>query len=138
MTARSEDVPLRCLVVDDDRVVRETLVSIMEAAGFAVESAADGREALALLEVERPDLVISDIVMPEVEGIELILSLRERHPDVVILAISGGALKQEGDLLRYAAALGAHAVLPKPFRRRELFEVIGRILPPEKAARMRF
>ncbi|WP_342641817.1 response regulator [Rhodoligotrophos ferricapiens] len=128
--------PLHCLVVDDDPIVLETLVSLMRAAGFETIGAADGRQAMARLRESQPDLLISDIVMPEIEGIELILHVRERFPSMAILAISGGSLKREGDLLRYASALGADAVLAKPFRRGELLDAIMRILPAEKASRV--
>lgn len=115
----------RCIVVDDDEAVRETLAGTLAQAGYSVRVAEDGLQALKLHAAEAADIVITDIVMPEMEGIEMILELRRRDPAVRILAISGGCLRQDGDLLRYAEVLGADAVLAKPFRRAELLAVLA-------------
>ena len=114
------------LVIDDEAEVRQTLVRML--VGHAVHEAADGGAGLALAAELTPDLVVTDILMPEKEGIETIRELRRAHPSVRILAISGGGQSGTLDFLDMARALGADAALAKPFRRGELIETIDRLL----------
>jgi CheY-like chemotaxis protein len=114
------------LVIDDEAEVRQTLARML--AGHAVHEAADGGAGLALAAELAPDLVVTDILMPEKEGIETIRELRRAHPRVRILAISGGGQSGTLDFLDMARALGADAALAKPFRRSELLEMVERLL----------
>jgi CheY-like chemotaxis protein len=104
----------KILVIDDNVVVRNTLVQILESEGYEVVSAEDGRRGLTVYRSEKPDLVITDIIMPEKEGIETIRDIRGLSPDAKIIAISGGGRIGSTDFLKIARQLGASDVLAKP------------------------
>jgi two-component system, chemotaxis family, chemotaxis protein CheY len=118
----------RILVVDDNEQMRRTLRRMLESAEHSVTEAADGRAALKLYVAESPDLVITDIIMPEREGIETIREMRRMAPDAKIVAISGSDIGVTLDLLWMARELGADAALRKPFRAAELLEVVSALL----------
>jgi CheY-like chemotaxis protein len=80
----------KILVIDDNVVVRNTIIQMLESEGYEVVSAEDGRRGLSVFRSEKPDLVITDIIMPEKEGIETIRDIRGEAPDTKIIAISGG------------------------------------------------
>jgi two-component system, chemotaxis family, chemotaxis protein CheY len=121
------------LVVDDSDSVREMLVSTLTAAGHAVVSADHGRSAITALRQQPADLLITDIYMPELDGIELMLALRQQSSGTPIIAMSSkiGA----GDMLRSARCLGARQTLIKPFTSEELFRAIDSILNPDHPQR---
>jgi DNA-binding response OmpR family regulator len=114
----------RILVIDDDPVARVTIQTILEEEGYSVTCAEDGRRGLAAFRESRPDLVVTDIVMPGKEGIETILELRSIWPDGPIIAISGGGRIGKGDFLKMAKTCGADAVLAKPFEPAELLALV--------------
>ncbi len=116
------------LVIDDDVIVRETIIQILEDCGYRVVSAEDGERALAKFRAERPDLVITDIIMPEKDGMQTIAEIRVERPDVKIIAISGGGRIGNADFLRIARNLGAMDIIPKPFDPDELVSRVGRCL----------
>lgn len=120
----------RILVIDDNPLVRATLRSILDAAGYEVVLASDGQAGLAEFRRQPSDLVITDIVMPEIEGIETIRQLRGLAPKLPILAISGGGRGISLDYLRMAQQLGATDVLSKPFEPDELLSTVLRCLGP--------
>lgn len=95
-----------------------------------VIEARDGIEGLANYPAEGVDLVITDIVMPGKEGIEVITELRRRHPGLKIMAVSGGGRIGSTDYLRIATFLGAARVLAKPFSTQEFLEAVNELLPP--------
>jgi DNA-binding response OmpR family regulator len=110
------------LVIDDDTSVRHTVRLMLERAGYRVREAHDGEQGMKLYRSERADLVITDLFMPQQDGIETIQQLRAQFPDARILAVSGGAsLGAEGPLID-ARMLGADETLAKPFSRDELLE----------------
>jgi CheY-like chemotaxis protein len=113
------------LLIDDDALVRQSLTIVLEYAGYEVRCAADGRQGLAAFRERRPDLVISDIVMPEKEGIETIMELRMLSRDCPIIAISGGGRFGRADFLTVAKALGANATLSKPFEAEDLLRMVA-------------
>lgn len=119
------------LVVDDDPGVREVIRSMLESAGYEVMAAENGREALKILRSSHVDLILTDLVMPEQEGIETIKTLRREYPKLKVIAMSGAF---GGDYLRIASYLGAHATLPKPIQMPALLQLIGQMLlaPPGK------
>jgi CheY-like chemotaxis protein len=123
-------VPLerpQILLVDDDPDTREAGLRILDKAGYDVVTAAHGKEALNLLVRQPVDLVITDVVMPEMDGLELIKELQQRMPAIPILAMSG----ELGDrFLKIATALGARATLPKPFSVGDLREAVDALLKP--------
>jgi DNA-binding NtrC family response regulator len=105
----------KILVIDDDVIVRETIIQILEDQGYQVVGAEDGRRGLAAFRSERPDLVITDIIMPEKEGIQTITEIRRERPDAKIIAISGGGRIGNTDFLKIAQKLGATDIISKPF-----------------------
>ena len=118
----------RVLVIDDDALVRSTIRRLLERAGFTVFEARHGADGLSLIADQPVDLVITDILMPVKEGIETILELRQNYPTLPIVATSGGDRTGNNEFLEMASKLGADRVLPKPFRSRELLDIVGEIL----------
>ena len=122
--------PLAILVVDDHSIMRDVICEILEDAGHNVRFAADGREALRKLSCAHFDLVVTDIVMPEMDGIELIGELRRRYPETRIIAMSGGGERfPTKDGLTIARRLGAGASLNKPFVAEQLIEAVDELCP---------
>lgn len=116
---------LQVLVVDDDVSVRSTLCENLDECGFGVTEAKDGQEALRMIEEGfMPNVVITDLIMPRTEGLEVIMSLRKQYPAIRLIAISGGGRSKAADFLQMAAKLGADAVLPKPVEIAELEKTI--------------
>ncbi|MDF3023406.1 MAG: response regulator receiver protein [Alphaproteobacteria bacterium] len=107
---------LRIMVVDDEEQVRGVVCENLSACGFDVVYARDGQEALNMIDegTHQPQIVITDIIMPRKEGLEVIMELRRRHPDIRLIAISGGGRTKSADFLHLAKKLGADAILPKP------------------------
>jgi len=115
------------IIIDDDDAVRFTLRAILERAGHAVRDARNGFEGLALCRERTADLIITDIIMPDKEGIETIREASRDFPDTKILAISGGGRLRDEDLLGMARRLGAHQVLAKPFLPADLLRTVEEI-----------
>src|SRR5437762_9082792 len=113
------------LIVDDDVRMRRLIVRILADAGHTVHEAADGKAGIALYRRVRPALVVTDIVMPDMEGIEMIRELRREAPALPILAVSGSGRPV---YLRAATGLGATASLAKPFRRDALLAAVANLL----------
>ena len=118
----------RILVIDDDDQIRNALRQVLELEGNEVLTARSGKEGLRLFEEYTVDLIVTDIVMPEKEGLETIMELRKTHPDVKIIAISGGGHVQPESYLRMAKQLGASRTLAKPFQREELLAAVRELL----------
>jgi CheY-like chemotaxis protein len=117
------------LVIDDDPTIRSLVAGLLDARGHSFVQAVDGRAGVALFAKGGFDLVVTDIVMPEQEGIETITSIRRTNRMVPILAISGSAtIGGSGDYLRAAAALGASATLQKPFTPEAFIAAVERLL----------
>ncbi len=115
----------RILVVDDDAGVRDVLRSMLEMAGYSVSVAENGKEAMRALRAEGADLILTDLVMPEQEGIETIKALRQEYPGLKVIAMSGAF---GGDYLRIASYLGAHGTLPKPIQMEALLKLVAEVL----------
>lgn len=116
------------LVIDDDPAVREVVSEMLRLEGHHVTIAENGREAIPMLSKRDFDLVITDLIMPEKEGIETISEIRRTHKTIPILAISGGGRLGPGDYLETARYIGADATLAKPFARQELLTTIDSLL----------
>lgn len=113
------------MLVDDDAGLRRVLVRHLTQRGHTVREAVDGRKAFEQLERALPDLLLTDLVMPEHEGIELIAKVRRRWPGLAIIAMSGGgSVNPPARYLAIAEALGAQCVLTKPFSLAQLDEAI--------------
>ena len=121
----------RILVIDDDPTIRSLCTLALTNSGHEVATAPDGRDGLALLGRRRFDLVVTDLVMPDQEGIATIRSIRDLAHDLPILAISGslGSEVRGGvDYLKLAISLGAQAGLRKPFSPRQLSKAVEELL----------
>jgi DNA-binding response OmpR family regulator len=121
------------LVIDDDVQLRGFLREVLDQAGYQVFEAGNGNEGSAMYARHRPDLVLTDIVMPEKEGMELIMELRRDHPTLPIIAMSGGNAGFSGSYLTVAGKLGANATLAKPFTASHLLAAIEQLLKPRFA-----
>jgi len=121
----------RILVIDDEQAVGELIRILLTRNGYDVGTAESGREGLRQVEALRPDLVITDITMPDMEGIELISILRKQHGDVPIIAMSGNVVGRS--FLKVTEVLGAAATLNKPFSTQELIDVVKAALPPAES-----
>ncbi|HEX4080675.1 MAG TPA: response regulator [Rhizomicrobium sp.] len=113
------------LIIDDDAQMRATMRRILTSAGHRVVEAADGREGLAAFQSHAPDVVVTDLVMPEKEGIETIIELRRANHRTRILAVSGSLVRGDLNFLAMAGELGADLVLEKPFRAAQLQEAVN-------------
>ena len=111
------------LLVEDDIDLRDSLASILERAGHLVIQADEGERGVAEITLNRPDVVISDMVMDGMEGISTVLAIRNAHPDLPILAISGSAM-----YLGHAEKLGANASLQKPFSPQIFLNTVDKLL----------
>jgi CheY-like chemotaxis protein len=122
----------RILVIEDDAEVRSLYKRILEQAGHEVLEAPDGNVGIRLFKAHNPELIITDIIMPEKEGIETIMELRRDYPAVKIIAVSGGGQAAAGSMcLALAKRLGADRTLPKPFSRQDLLSVVADVLGDE-------
>ncbi len=118
----------RILVVDDEDIIRFTLRQMLEKAGHEVFEAANGLEALKSFEELEVDLVITDIIMPVKEGIETIVELRRRQPELKIIAVSGGGRTHNLDYLQIAKRFGADGALAKPLDRQAVVATVAGVL----------
>ncbi len=115
----------RILVIEDDRQVREVLRLMLEKGGFEVETAEDGRQGLERFRERPADVVVTDILMPEKDGLEIIEELTREHPGLPIVAISGGGPGEKAQFaLDLAQFAGAGRILAKPFSRKEILAVV--------------
>ena len=128
------------LIIEDDDAIRSLLVQFLASIGHAVREASDGNEGLRLYRAQPADLVITDMVMPEKEGLATIMELRREYPQARIIAMSGGLAHNAGLYLHMAERLGAVRIMRKPFRLDELETIIAEALadgenpPPAPAA----
>ena len=121
----------RIVIIDDESSIRSLLDRAMTAAGHEVFAAANGRAGMELVRQHDAELVITDIFMPEQEGVETIQEIRAVRPALPIIAISGGGRFEQHNLLQVAQALGANAALKKPFDIKELYEAVDAALGDE-------
>ena len=125
---------LSVIVADDVEGIQDLVGHWLEESGHAVMCASTGRIASQLLKKQHFDLVITDVLMPDVDGLELILELKHSQPSVRILAISGGGRHMQAtDCLKMAKNLGAHALLLKPFNREQLLAAMKLAIPSESS-----
>jgi CheY-like chemotaxis protein len=120
----------RIMVVDDDASIRRTLQILLSKAGYEVMQARDGLEAVRLWRDRGGDLVITDLHMPEKDGIETIVELLTFSPGIRIIAMSGGGQTKRLDLLGNLALLGTVLTIEKPFTLAEKMTMVGRALRP--------
>ena len=118
----------KILVIEDNAVVRSTVTRILQTAGYTVVTAGDGLQGVDMFRKEHPDLVISDIIMPQQEGIGTIRQILAESPGTKIIAISGGGRIGNTDFLQIARKMGAVDALPKPFDPDDLLNRINNCL----------
>ena len=124
----SRNITARILIVEDDAALGIVMSKVLKCAGYETLMAQDGQIALRLYSEARFDLVISDMFMPNMDGVELIVALNKIDPAATIMAISGGGLALPGACLKIAYLLGAKATLYKPFTMSNLIELVGQTL----------
>jgi len=116
------------LVIDDDDSIRAVFDRILHKAGYSVICANDGRRGLQLLESEAPDLVVCDIMMPDTDGLEVMMSIRKMRRSIPVIAVSGGPQSISMDFLPMAKTLGACKVLYKPVEIPQLLSAVEEAL----------
>lgn len=116
---------LRVIVIDDEQGIVDGFCAILRLSGFEVEGFTSARAALRRLDERPADLVVLDMLMPDMDGIEVLACLHERHPSTRVLAVSGGGhWVSSGECLSAASGLGAHRTLEKPVRAAALVEAL--------------
>jgi DNA-binding NtrC family response regulator len=115
----------RIIVLDDEQVVRDLMVEILERAGYDVEAVEFSRELIDLVEAGGVDLVVTDLVMPEVSGLDVLEQLKLRSPELPVIVVTGASTEHN---VTRAVELGAAAVLMKPFKHGELRNAVARAL----------
>jgi two-component system phosphate regulon response regulator OmpR len=121
--------PATILLVDDDDALREELASFLVSAGYMVRDVSRGDRALAELRRHRPDLIITDVMMPGEDGIGLLRERQQLAPDVPVIVITGGSMRAPGlDVTRIAEMMGAQLALSKPFPPQALLDAVAGIL----------
>ena len=118
------------LIIEDDTDLRKMLAKLLEREDFRVLQAGTGLEALKIIDYYIPDMVITDIIMPDQDGIGTINELKKRHPEIKIIAISGGGRMLSKDYLGIARILGAHYTFSKPFDTRLFIDKVHELLNP--------
>ena len=116
------------LIIDDDAYVRDVLVQVIGGAGHSTQVAGDGDKGLELYRAGKPDLVVTDIMMPGKDGMETIRELRAFDPNARIIAMSGGGRIRYTQVLEFARKLGADDAIAKPFSNAELLSRIAALL----------
>jgi CheY-like chemotaxis protein len=123
------------LIVEDEKEVREMLRISLARRRYTILEAENGRDAIAHFKPSVTDLVITDLIMPEEDGLKVIMKLREVKPSIKIIAISGGGKAGPGSYLNLAKALGADAAYSKPFSLNDLMAKIDELLDSEQVVR---
>jgi len=118
----------KILVIDDDPQCVELLKIAFEQSGHTVSAATDGRSGLMAACSEAFDLIITDVLMPEKDGLELIIELKRHKPNVKVIAISGGGILHFEDCLKMAKLFGAEQVMEKPFDLKTLMKVANELI----------
>lgn len=116
------------LIIEDDEFVMNMLKQTFEREGYEVGTASNGRIGVQLYQSKPYDVVITDLIMPDMEGIETISLLKKDHPQAKIIAISGGGRNSADDYLHLAEKLGAVRTFPKPVDRAELIEAVKNLV----------
>lgn len=118
----------RILLIDDDHHILLMIKKMLERAGYEVDLASNGEQGLELFKKIRADLVITDIIMPEKEGLETIREMRRIQPDLKIIAMSGGGKISADNYLETARIFGASQVLEKPFSQKTMVDAVNQLL----------
>ncbi len=118
----------KVLIIEDDEVIRNMIRELLLKAGYRVSVAENGVEGVNLFKQGTFELIITDIIMPEKEGIETIMEIKRHSPDVKIIAVSGGGRLQANDYLDMAEKLGANRVFSKPFQINDFIKAVKELV----------
>lgn len=119
----------RILLIDDDEQLRGMMIQMLTADGHQVSVAVDGAEGLEMSKALNPELILTDVLMPKMDGIEMIMELQKIHLNIPIIAMSGGRRAVSAEFnLESATLVGVKATLSKPFTRSELRVAIEKAL----------
>ena len=121
----------RILIIEDDAAFRRMLTLMLRKAGYDVLEAAEGNEGILIYGKYLVDLVITDVFMPEKEGIQTVMELKEINPEVIIIAISGGGSPERLEYLKNIKEFGAHKTFEKPFDMKDFLATVEDLLQPE-------
>lgn len=124
----SADLPKHILVVDDDEMMRAFVKELLKINDFKITEAANGKEGLKEFRDDTPDLVITDIIMPEMEGISFIRELRSYNKDIPIIAMTGNVHGRMEEFLDISSQLGADEILRKPIKSQEFLDTINKLI----------
>lgn len=116
------------LLIDDERSILDAMEHSLTKAGYTVFSAANGEEGLTFLDSQAVDAVVTDIIMPEKEGLETIIEIRRKWPNLPIVAISGGGRTRQLHFLELSRDFGANEIMQKPFKPSQLIVSLNRLL----------
>lgn len=114
----------KILIIEDDTVIRENLSEILQLNNYEVLAIDNALEIINIVKDFRPDILITDILMPDKDGIEIIMEIRKKYPHIFLIAISGGGRINSESYLNTAKYLGADATLQKPFSHVQLLNII--------------
>lgn len=115
---------MKIIIIEDDIVIRESLKEILEINKYEVITIDSGINLMKIINEFHPDVLITDIIMPDKDGIEIIIEAKKTYPDIVLIAISGGGRIDSESYLNTAKYLGADATLKKPFTHGQLLDLI--------------
>ena len=118
----------RILIIDDELIIRDLLVNILEREGYETITAASDIDGMKRQREKPADLIITDIIMPEKEGLETIMELRRNFHDVKIITMSGGGNIDSETYLKMANAVGAIKIITKPIYRKEILKIVQELL----------
>jgi len=118
----------KILIIDDEQAILQMVKRLVEKAGHTAELASNGEEGMMMIEEHSFDLVITDIIMPKKEGIEIITAIRKNYPKIKVIAMSGGGKFTPEGYLKSAKILGANRVFTKPFNHREMMKAIDELI----------
>ena len=118
----------KILIVDDDPQIRKMLPRIFEGQGHDVEVAENGARGLEVMSSKSIDLVVSDVLMPVKDGLEMIRDVKRSYPDMKIIAMSGGGSLHKNEYLKFASVMGAQKTLSKPIVNTELIQMVDELL----------
>ncbi len=118
----------KIIVIDDEPYILLMLKKMLEKEGHEVEMASNGVEGISLYHENGADLIITDIVMPEKEGLETIINLKTENPSLKVIAISGGGRVDSREYLHSAQLLGAEKIFQKPFKKDEIVRAVAELL----------
>lgn len=124
----------RILLVDDEEAIRKMVLAVLGDERYSFTEATNGAEALHILETASFDLIITDVIMPDCDGIELVMTVRKKLPDIKVIVMSGGGRVQANHYLNLAQKLGATRVFEKPFDTLEFRQAAHDLLPDADSA----